>query len=79
MVAVIYINQSILDIMAMASGDLANLDTELFGMIMQLKACLLYTSDLQDHLHNKYYYLGFGKNMLRKIVKTDQKQKGKEC
>ena len=38
MVAVIYINQSILDIMAMASGDLANLDTELFGMIMQLKA-----------------------------------------
>lgn len=38
MVAVIYINQSILDIMAIASGDLANLDTELFGMIMQLKA-----------------------------------------
>lgn len=38
MVAVIYINQSILDIMAMASGDLADLDTELFGMIMQLKA-----------------------------------------
>lgn len=38
MVAVIYINQSILDIMAMASGDLADLDTKLFGMIMQLKA-----------------------------------------
>lgn len=38
MVAVIYINQSILDIMAISSGDLANLDTELFGMIMQLKA-----------------------------------------
>lgn len=38
MVAVIYINQAVLDIMAIASGDLANLDTELFGMIMQLKA-----------------------------------------
>ncbi len=29
--------------------------------------------DLLDHWLNKYYFLGFGKNMLRKIVKIEQK------
>ena len=33
---------------------------------------------LQDHLHNKYYFLGFGKNMLRKIAKIKKKQLRKE-